>query len=284
MKKTLLLMLAFASLTAQAQLLNADLETWTGTDPDSWVTLNFILQVDGDTTVFQETNNPGEGSSSALLVTGNCLACPLNGIPYTEIPGYMNQQVAIDYRPDSAFFLLKTGDANQGQYLINFDFTINTVIVGQSTVVSDIEIPTWSLISLPVAYDPNNAAMPDSMTVVFSSGYGLFFGETDYVGDEITVDMIAVSDENITDAIAESTISDLVVYPTLATEIVNFRMKNSGVVVVNVYDALGKVIDSELVKSDLLQLNVSSYQSGMYIYQVTNIRGQVIESGKFTKK
>jgi hypothetical protein len=120
--------------------------------------------------------------------------------------------------------------------------------------------------------------------VVFSSGYGLFFGETDYVGDEITVDMIAVSDENITDAIAESTISDLVVYPTLATEIVNFRMKNSGVVVVNVYDALGKVIDSELVKSDLLQLNVSSYQSGMYIYQVTNIRGQVIESGKFTKK
>jgi hypothetical protein len=283
MKKTLLLMLAFASLTAQAQLLNADLETWTGIEPDNWETFNVITQFQGDQVVFQETSSPGEGSSSARLVTGNCLACPDFGAP-TEIPGSITQQVAIDYRPDSAFFLIKTAAANQGQYLINFDFTINTVIVGQTTVVSDIEIPTWSLVSIPVAYDPNNAAMPDSMNVVFSSGYGLFFGETDYVGDEITVDMIAVSDENITDAIAESTISDLVVYPTLATEIVNFRMKNSGVVVVNVYDALGKVIDSELVKSDLLQLNVSSYQSGMYIYQVTNIRGQVIESGKFTKK
>jgi hypothetical protein len=281
MKKILLSVIVLGALTANAQIVNPDFETWTGMDPDGWDTFNGVTQLGADPTTYQETNNPAEGSSSVRLVTGECATCIGFGLP-TEIPGFVSQTIAINYRPDSVFFLVKTGSAIGGAYLIDFTLSNQGDSVGALQIASQQIIPIWSPQAIAITYFAQS--IPDTLAVIFASGSGLFGGPADVIGDSLFIDMVSVSDPAGNNAIDEVNMSSLNVYPTMATEMVTFEMEKTGVVIVDIYDALGKVVASELVKTNSLKLNVSNFQAGLYIYQVRDLRNQVIESGKFTKQ
>ncbi len=73
------------------------------------------------------------------------------------------------------------------------------------------------------------------------------------------------------------------VYPNPATTQINFQIQNNndGVYEVIVYNFLGKRIDDLKNVSGLYTLSLDKYYSGIYIYQLRDSRGNLVESGKF---
>lgn len=75
----------------------------------------------------------------------------------------------------------------------------------------------------------------------------------------------------------------LKVYPVPATTQVTFEIQgnNEGVYEIIVYNFLGKKMDELKSVSNRETLNLNNYYSGIYIYQLRNKKGNLIESGKF---
>lgn len=77
----------------------------------------------------------------------------------------------------------------------------------------------------------------------------------------------------------------LKVYPVPATTQIIFKFKNSGDInktyEIIVYNFLGKVVDKIAGFQNSKTLSLKDYYSGIYIYQLRDKQGQLIESGKF---
>lgn len=72
-------------------------------------------------------------------------------------------------------------------------------------------------------------------------------------------------------------------YPVPATTQINFEIQhnNEGVYEIIVFNFLGKKMDDLKGVSSRTTLNLDKYYSGIYIYQLRDNRGTLIESGKF---
>lgn len=75
----------------------------------------------------------------------------------------------------------------------------------------------------------------------------------------------------------------LKVYPVPATTQINFQIQNSngGTYEIIVYNFLGRKLDDLKNVSSTISLNLDSYYSGIYIYQLRDQRGTLVDSGKF---
>ncbi len=76
----------------------------------------------------------------------------------------------------------------------------------------------------------------------------------------------------------------LKVYPVPATTQINFQLKqnnNDHTYRIIVYNFLGKTVDKIDGFHDRKTLNLKDYYSGIYIYQLRDKQGHLIESGKF---
>ncbi|MGH2644723.1 MAG: T9SS type A sorting domain-containing protein, partial [Chitinophagaceae bacterium] len=74
----------------------------------------------------------------------------------------------------------------------------------------------------------------------------------------------------------------LKVYPNPASSQINFEVlnNNEGAYEIIVYNFLGKRLDDLKNVSGTRQLDLSNYFSGIYIYQVRDQNGNLVESGK----
>ncbi|TAN01457.1 MAG: T9SS type A sorting domain-containing protein [Chitinophagaceae bacterium] len=75
----------------------------------------------------------------------------------------------------------------------------------------------------------------------------------------------------------------LKVYPNPASSQINFEVlnNNEGAYEIIVYNFLGKRLDDLKNVSGTQPLDLSNYFSGIYIYQVRDQKGNLVESGKF---
>ena len=73
-------------------------------------------------------------------------------------------------------------------------------------------------------------------------------------------------------------------YPNPATTVINFEIQqhnNDGVYDLIVYNFLGKKIEQLKNISNRTTVNLSNYYNGLYIFQLRDQRGNLVESGKF---
>lgn len=75
----------------------------------------------------------------------------------------------------------------------------------------------------------------------------------------------------------------LKVYPNPATTKINFEVQgnNEGTFEIIIYNFLGKRINDLKNISTTTSLDLSNYYSGIYIYQLRDAKGILVESGKF---
>lgn len=76
----------------------------------------------------------------------------------------------------------------------------------------------------------------------------------------------------------------LKVYPVPATTQIHFQVQhnnNDATYEIIVYNFLGKTVDKITGLQSEKTLSLKDYYSGIYIYQLRDKRGQLIESGKF---
>ena len=76
--------------------------------------------------------------------------------------------------------------------------------------------------------------------------------------------------------------SKVSVYPNPFTEILNAEVKENATL--SIFDLSGKLISINLLKKGRNQMSKAELQSGVYVYQIKNVKGEMLSSGKIIKK
>ena len=75
------------------------------------------------------------------------------------------------------------------------------------------------------------------------------------------------------------------VYPNPATSIINFEFPQtfdkSGVLTLYVYSFIGKKMNEFKITTDKITINLDDYFRGIYVFQIQDKTGNIVESGKF---
>ncbi|MBL4734936.1 MAG: PKD domain-containing protein, partial [Flavobacteriales bacterium] len=169
---------------------NMDLEIWgptpplSGSDPTGWGTGN-TDQIAGPVSTFQETVNPGQGLSSARMVTTAgylAIGAPQDiiggfinsgtspflgnmGVPYTQKPTSMDCQFMCNIMPgDTGAVLVQ---------LTHWDGTAQ-ILDGQGIIAFDGTVNAWTPVNVPITYI--TADTPDTLLIVGISSIEIFFG------------------------------------------------------------------------------------------------------------
>ncbi len=192
---------------------NLDFETWTGNEPDGWITFNGLSQLGAPQSTFKETTDPGESLSSAKMVTVTCAPCTTFGLPAT-IGGLVNYGVvqgvtpkigvAYNGRPTSIDFQYKANPMAGDKGLVFVQLSrwdavaSQKVTIGQGYFLADAVVSTWTSNNITVQYA--NADIPDTMMILSTSSaessvQGLpGGGGTPTAGSEFFVDSIVIND------------------------------------------------------------------------------------------
>lgn len=171
---------------------NLNFENWTGNEPNGWTSSNAITQPGGGAqTMFRETVNPGQGSSSIKLVTGNCPDCPNFSIlgpfgPPTPLPNplggsielgtFAGSGVPYTSRPVSVDFRYKSnpmGNDAGGFWveLTRYD-QVNDVTetIGEGYFETSNRVTTWTNMNIPIVY--YSSLTPDAINIWATSSIG----------------------------------------------------------------------------------------------------------------
>jgi len=72
-------------------------------------------------------------------------------------------------------------------------------------------------------------------------------------------------------------------YPNPATTSVNFETSNVSDknLILTVYNFIGKKVEEVKLSTNKINIPLDNYYRGLYVYQLRNKQGQLIESGKF---
>ena len=83
---------------------------------------------------------------------------------------------------------------------------------------------------------------------------------------------------NVTDVIVKITRF----YPNPATSVISFEFANTDkFYTLQIYNFLGKKMADEPIANNKLSYNLENYYRGLYIFQVRDKGGNIVESGKF---
>lgn len=72
----------------------------------------------------------------------------------------------------------------------------------------------------------------------------------------------------------------LSVYPNPSSSVVNFDIDYNKAAKVAIMDITGRMVEEVNFEFNKAQVNVSNYNKGIYLYQVTDVEGHIIKSGK----
>ena len=233
---------AFQIGTAQT---NLDFESWTGNSPDDWATLNAFAALGAPLTCFQETTDPGEGTSSAIIQTGYWAGAAANfGAPSDTVgglailgpgtPGMTTVGLAATFTCTSMSFLYKSapGPGDTSAAIVQFthwDDSLNMQVVDYVGIdmstggvwLQGNTVSTWTEATLTVLPTSGSPGTPDTMMVIFVSSAGTYaLGGVPYVdgaganGSQLWIDSVVFGGVNPicvapTAEISSATVSNL---------------------------------------------------------------------------
>lgn len=309
MKFKLLFLLPFLSLfmanaqvnTATKQIFDMDFEHWTNkgtyTDPDSLQTTNQYTSL---ASVFLVTKGTDayHGASCLKLTSTHIAFFTINGTyPGVVSNGTINAVVLsggagapivsgkkIDYRPSHFSAYYKNTTANHDSSMINIWFTKWNATAGKRDTVGNL---LWFDTTQHTAYthllEPINyftTAIPDTFQITMLSS-GLYHSN---VGSVLTLDSMNFAPDTSSSigfsAIAgNSLICDF--YPNPASNTITCKntAKAVGGTSLEIHALNGARVYSSAIENTL-QLDITTWKNGLYIYQVLNKANQIVAQGK----
>lgn len=76
--------------------------------------------------------------------------------------------------------------------------------------------------------------------------------------------------------------NSLKVYPNPVSDVLNFDMEYNKSATISIMDITGKKVENVNFAFNKATVNVSTYNKGIYLYQIVNNDGKLIKAGKFT--
>ncbi len=312
MKKTLLLICTILTIGANSQTFNPDVNfdgTWItnsnypAPEPLGWISTNVLTNSfassSNPVSVTQSTNNCFGGSSMRIetkkftlgaltgflpdtcgfAMTGTVVisfsgARLVDGYPFTSRPTYLTYCYQAEPQPGDTCGL--------GVLFWKWNGSTRTIIGGGLNQYSTSN-SSMTNATLNIVY--TSTITPDSMAIYAGSSYkfpttgtsirkGAKEGSIFYV-DNIFYPGVGVGEQNIFDI-------KLSVFPVPATNVLKVVADNNDAKNMVITDLSGKTIEKVMFENNTLNIPVTNYQNGVYLYTVIGSQGQTLKTGKFT--
>jgi hypothetical protein len=285
MIKQLLATLAItATLAANAQQLqNASFENFTNGNPNNWGSFDELFTSLGLTGTTLETqvspgqlgnfavqmktqNVPGPGVTPGVISSGPMTMAAFYGAPYA-------------FNPTSFSFYYKFSPVSGDTAVVEAVFTKwNTSTNSQDVLCDAMAFITASASSFTLKNVPLNYVMPgtpDTLTLMFGSGYNALHVNTTFIVDNVMMNM-TVGLEDQAPVLYKNT-----AYPNPASTELTITAANEKASQVQIIDITGKIIATVPVSKQHSKVDVSTYESGLYFYRLLDGDNQVLHSSKF---
>ena len=304
-KNLLSIALITATLVGNAQqLTNNGFETWSGSPsaPTSWGTLDQAIAGSafgsfiGATSFVTKSTSPYAGSFAATVTTQSVSAFAtsfpgalvygtlvlggtsgttpvITGSPFTSSPASVSYAakgtvIANDSAP-SICFLTKWNTATNKR---------DTIAGGVHYLNSANTSSTYTLHTFPIQYQIFGEA-PDTINYIISSSVATS-GPT--VGTSITVDAITFSG-NVAGIKSNQAIqATCVAYPNPAVNQITLASTSEKAKFANVYDLTGRLMSKHEMINKQANIDLNSFNGGMYIYVITDESNHSISTSKFS--
>jgi hypothetical protein len=282
------LLISFHSI---AQIPNAGFETWISAgsfeDALDWTSFNQYTQFASVTTV-SKTNDAHSGTFAArtetisffnsltgtqdtvpgIMITGTDILSPVTGFPFSFRPDSMSAW--FKYAPAGADF------AGIGVILSKWNSSSGArdyIASGEISIFSAAANYTYD--SAPLSYFMPD--VPDTAFIYISSSNGsiAFPGSVLIVDDISFVTLVGI--EKI-----KSNSFDAVAFPNPANENIRFHLPYASEYLITIFDVTGKQIKTFCSHGNyFLDADVSAYESGLYLFTISETQGNNRKSGKF---
>jgi hypothetical protein len=283
MKKFTIIMTVLMSLAiaTNAQIPNNGFENWTTLgsyeDPVEWATMNAACAGPFYSCTKSTDHYPASVGNYSIRVENNTSLTQMTG-------GYgMAMTKAFDYpfkpafpivgKPSSLCGYYKYNSLNSDSMFIRIVFFENSVMLGYNTFVTGTTTSTWASFSLPLTYPS-----ADSATLYFSAFYPSSQSADPKGNSVLQVDNLSFDTliSSVFEQIAENTLIQL--YPNPASDIItlNIDNTNNADMTLNIYNAIGSLVKSEMLKQNQQHINIGDLSKGIYMLE--------IKSKEWTKK
>lgn len=299
MIKKLLSLTALAAMVSSAAVAqtNMNYESWAPTtlspsNPVGWETFN-TSNFGGPDGTTQETSDPGEGSISAKLETkvgfaaltgGSDTAAALLTLNGNLLGGNVLGGVAFTGKPASLDILFKSNPLNGDTCILlaqlqHWDAGAgDNVVDGQAILMVNTAVPTWT--SFNAVFNYFTTDTPDTLVILAASAMGGVFtdglptpGSTFWVDDLVINFPTGVKSE-------VKNVERIAAYPNPASSTVRIALNDTKATSIRITDITGKVVKTETVLSNVVNINVENLPVGLYVYQVIN-NESVVYTNKF---
>lgn len=298
MIKKLLSLSALVALTTTTILAqtNMGFETWAPTtaspsNPTGWETFN-TSNFGGPDGTTQETADPGAGSISAKLVTmtgfgaltgGADTIAGLLALNGDLLGGNLIGGVAYTQKPFSMDLLFKSAPVGGDTCVLfaqlqHYDVgSSSTVVDGQAVFTVNLTVPIWTSFNIPFNYFTTDT--PDTLIIFAASSTGGTIssglptpGSTFWLDGLVINNPVGVKEITNTERIAA--------YPNPASSSIKIALNDTKATSIKITDITGKVVKTENVMSNVVNVNIENLPIGLYIYQVMN-NNDVVYTNKF---
>lgn len=268
-----------------AQIPNFDFELWTDVgdweDPDGWSTLNAAYNGDPETVKLTEDAYSGLSAVRmenekddnndvvrAMLLSGTNSLSDSPGFPFEKRP----------YSLDGYF--LYSPNNNDSCYVFVYLTRFNTTTqlretIGSGMFSSGDELEEYTLFSAPVNY--TSSEFPDSAYIVIYAGK--LNGPKD--GSRLYIDALTFNETTTTGIEPGESSMEISLFPNPAREHFSIQQLDKPVTgEILIYDFTGTLQKSVSIGNDIATVNVSDMKEGIYFYELKNVNGELMKTGK----
>lgn len=263
-------------MSSNGQVLNPDMENWSGNDLSDWFDLNQYIVYGLPQTAFPETTGVPSGSSALKLETVLCLICPSIpgfGPSDTIIPGVILQNQQYIGMPDSLVFYYKYTPSGVDTAIVNFAVTLSGVTQGNANFYI-FSAASWTRLALPVSYI-GGAQNSDSLDISFASSYA----NNPKVGSELFIDNISLvsSASGVSSLLKEIDVS---LFPNPCSGLLNINSSTLEAKSFVIYTNSGKRIFSTNLTGLNNTIDLTELANGNYFYSISDEKGFALKQGK----
>lgn len=297
-KKVLItLIVVTLGFTTQAQLFNSGFENWSGGEPDDWTTNNDISSAGNSTddlgnpvaAVDLGTTSPSEGTKFIVLSSFNLQNSTSPQAPNNEYGAVISQVIQADQQYTSFSFDVKYDIKSGDQGWINiYVFDANSAVLGSQSSYFMGAQTSWKTVTLPLVY----TGTADRFQVTITSSerqVNPMSSMTIEPGSWLAVDNITSIPQGNggtnTNSIEKNNQNAIVkVFPNPAQDFLYVFAKEQKASKISIQSILGKEIVTTELRKVKEKINISALNHGVYIYYISNDKGEKIKVGKLIIK
>jgi hypothetical protein len=260
------------TITTNAQIPNSGFENWTTVgsyeNPNGWVNCNG----NGGTgyPVTKSTDhfpvNVGNFSIRMENFTSGATGCATygfaNSVPYI---GYNGASFPITGHPNNFCGYYKFMPQNNDTMTIACGLYLNGAMVASATLSTTNTVSNWTSFTIPFS----SYTTADSASIGLGAFYSLGTNTTIQGNSVLFVDNLSF-DNLITSATESVSVnSSFSLYPNPAFDIITLNIDNNNSdLILNIYNVIGTLVKSELLKQNQRQVNIGDLSNGIYMIEI----------------